>query len=129
MTYFALFYFFLILSHYMSGFFFIFIISPLVISYLAVLYYFYRYTKDDYSIKFIPSILNFLLLGLFLLEIDNIIYFYLQQKNILPYPIYFVLVIFIIILIVCVISFFKYTPFFRDSIFIYCVLQYLSLMH
>lgn len=105
----------------MSGFFFIFIISPLVISYLAVLYYFYRYTKDDYSIKFIPSILNFLLLGLFLLEIDNIIYFYLQQKNILPYPIYFALVIFIIILIVCIISFFKYTPFFsRFNLYILC---------
>jgi len=121
-TYFSLFYFLLLLSHYMSGFFFIFIISPLIISYLAILYYFYKYMKNDYSVKFMPNILNFLLVALFLLEIDNILYFYLKLKNTFPYSIHFALIISLLILIVGIISFFKHIPFFsKFNFYILCI--------
>ena len=124
MVSFTLFYLLLISATYIYGVFNANAIAPLVISYGAILYYFFKYMQADNNFKYEPEILNFLLVGLFVFEFDNILSIYFQSTSHHSFPIFINISIYLclIALLACIIGLFKFVPFFtNNNLYVCCI--------
>ena len=123
MVQFASFYFLLVLSTYIIGYFSFTAISALLLAYFSILYYFFRYIKDDNRYPFRPEVIDCLLIALFVFEFDNIVHIYSTIYRFLPEFVRIEVWICLIIIIFCVGSFFKNIPVLsRHNLPLFCIL-------
>lgn len=122
MVYFALFYFLLVLSTHLTGIFNANTIAPLAISYGALLYYFFKYTKEDNVIGFSPEVLGSLLVILIAFEFDNIVAYQESFYRLLPIAVQILICLCFVVFLICIAGAFKFIPFFtKNNLCIACI--------
>jgi len=122
MVYFVLFYLLLVLSTHLIGIFNAITIAPLVISYGALLFYFFRYTKEDNIIGFSPEVLGSLLVILVAFEFDNIVSYQENLYRFLPIAAQILIGLCLVVFLICIAGVFKFIPFFtKNNLWIACI--------
>jgi hypothetical protein len=122
MVYFAFFYFLLVLSTHLTGIFNAKTIAPLAVSYGALLYYFFKYTKDDNVIGFSSEVLGSLLAILVAFEFDNIIAYLENYHHFLPVSVNILICLCFVVFLICIAGVYKFIPVFtKNNLCIACI--------